>query len=54
MRIDFRKKNQRINRVYIFKEVGGWGVGINGTHHHYKCCTKNETKLKVSELLNIK
>lgn len=52
MKIDFRRKNQRIGKVYVWstKIRGLFDVGINGTPHHYGGLTKAQTVIKVSEL----
>ena len=39
--IDFRKKSQYIGNIYIWKEKDGYGVGINGSSHHYKVSKDN-------------
>jgi hypothetical protein len=60
MKIDFRKKEQRfrningLNDVYLWKEKDNYfGVGINGTSHHYKI-SKNNVVEKVNLLINLK
>ena len=47
--IDFRKKNQRVGNIYVWKEKDGFGVGINGTSQHFKV-DKNSLKTKIEEL----
>ncbi len=60
MKIDFRKKEQTfknqngLNNVYVWKEGNNsYGVGINGTSHHYKV-DKADVKTKVKTLINLK
>jgi hypothetical protein len=60
MKLDFRKKTQRfknvngLNSVYVWKEKdNSYGVGINGTSHHYRV-DKEDVAQKVNLLINLK
>ena len=53
MKIDYRKKKQHIGNIYIWKEMDGYGVGINGTSNHF-LVSKENVQTKVDFLKNTK
>lgn len=61
MQFDARLKTQNFSipnthkTVYCWKRGGGvYDVGINGTSHHYRCHSTQETEQKIAELQSLK